>query len=500
MPFDNDRYIAAQKSAILQRVNNGGKRLYLEFGGKLIGDFHAARVLPGFDPNAKICLLKELSEHADIIICINANDISSHKMRADYGITYDKDALRLIDDFRSRGVDVTAVVITRFNGEQSVLDFQKRLDRHGIKVVLHSSIEGYPSNIDYVLSDQGFGSNPYVPVTHPLVVVTGPGPNSGKMATCLSQIYHEYRNGTIANYSKFETFPVWDLPLDHPVNIAYEAATADLNDLNAIDSFHFEAYGKVAVNYNRDLQVFPLLRSVLKRITGDDFWYKSPTDMGVNCIAQGIVDDDAVRNAAKLEIARRYFQCIADFKLGHGKQETLDRIQEVAAKAGVVPEEREVVVAARKAAADCKLIGKGNKGIYCGAAIKLPDGRIITGKNSLLMHSASSMIINAVKALAGIPDDLHLLLPDILESVANFKDTLGAIRSPGLDVSETLITLIVSANANPMAKKAMECLNTLQRCDVHLTHIPTAGDEAGLRRLGFSYTYDPVPPTKNLFA
>lgn len=497
--FDNDRYLAAQKEAILERENASNSRLYLEFGGKLIGDFHAARVLPGFDPNVKIRLLQELSDKADIIICIHAGDIEEHKVRADLGITYDKDALRLIDDLRSRGVDVTAVVITRFNGEPSAIDFQKRLDRHGIKVFLHRGIEGYPADIDHVVSDEGFGSNPYIPVTQPLVVVTGPGPNSGKMGTCLSQMYHEYRQGTIAHYAKFETFPVWNLPLAHPVNIAYEAATADLKDMNAMDFFHYEAYNKVAVNYNRDLQAFPLLRAVLKRITGSDFWYKSPTDMGVNCIAQGIIDDAAVQEASRLEIARRYFQCYADCILGRGNEAALERIQEIAGKANVVPDARHVVKAARQAAEECQFKGKGSKGIYCGAAVQLHDGTIITGKNSSLMHATSSMIINAIKFLADIPDSQHLLLPDILESVANFKDTLGSIRSPGLDVSETLIALIVSANADPAAKKALDCVNALQQCDMHLTHVPSPGDEAGLRRLGCSYTYDPVQPSKNLF-
>lgn len=498
--FDNERYLTAQKKAILERVNAARSRLYLEFGGKLIGDFHASRVLPGFDPNVKIRLLKELSDRADIIVCIHAGDIQKHKMRADLGITYDKDALRLIDDLRSRDVDVTAVVITRFNGEPEAVEFQKRLDRHGIKVFLHHIIKGYPADIDNVVSDSGFGSNPYVPVTRPLVVVTGPGPNSGKMGTCLSQMYHEYRMGDVARYAKFETFPVWNLPLSHPVNIAYEAATADLRDMNAMDSFHFEAYGKPAVNYNRDLQAFPLLRAVLQRISGSHFWYKSPTDMGVNCVACGIVDAAAVCEAARLEIARRYFNCYADCRLGRGDEGVLERIREAAAKAGVVPESRQVVQAARRAAEDGRLKGKGSKGVYCGAAILLHDGRVITGKNSPLMHAASSMLINTLKALAGIPDEQHLLRPDILESVANFKDFLGSVRSPGLDVSETLITLVVSANTDPGARRALDCINELQQCDIHLTHIPSPGDEAGLRRLGSPYTYDPVRPSKNLFA
>ena len=497
--FDNKLYLNAQKKAILKRVKESKGRLYLEFGGKLIGDFHAARVLPGFDPNIKLTLLKQLSSKADIIVCIHAGDIERKKVRADLGITYDQDAMRLIDDLRSNGVDVTAVVITRFNGEPSALEFKERLEKHDIPVVLHRNIKGYPTDIDHVVSDEGFGSNPYIPVTQPLVVVTAPGPNSGKLGTCLSQVYHEYKLGNVAQYAKFETFPVWNLPLNHPVNLAYEAATADLKDTNALDSFHIEAYGKTAVNYNRDLQAFPLLKSVLQRIIGDECWYKSPTDMGVNCIATGIVDDIAAQTAARLEIARRYYRSLAQCELEQGSRETLERIMEVAAKAGISPESRDVVNAARQAAEQGKEEGKGSRGIYCGSALKLHNGTIITGKNSPLMHSTSSMIINAIKALAGIPDEQHLLLPEILESVASFKDDMGSSRAPGLDVSETLIALIVSANSNPDAKKALNCLGELQQCDMHLTHVPSPGDEAGLRRLGCSYTYDPVQPSKNLF-
>ena len=497
--FDNKLYLNAQKKAILKRVKESKGRLYLEFGGKLIGDFHAARVLPGFDPNIKLTLLKQLSSKADIIVCIHAGDIEHKKVRADLGITYDQDAMRLIDDLRSNGVDVTAVVITRFNGEPSAIEFKERLEKHNIPVVLHKNIKGYPTDIDHVVSDEGFGSNPYIPVTQPLVVVTAPGPNSGKLGTCLSQVYHEYKLGNIAQYAKFETFPVWNLPLNHPVNLAYEAATADLKDTNALDSFHIEAYGKTAVNYNRDLQAFPLLKSVLQRIIGDECWYQSPTDMGVNCIATGIVDDIAAQTAARLEIARRYYRSLAQCELEQGSRETLERIMEVAAKAGISPESRDVVNAARQAAEKGKEEGKGSRGIYCGSALKLHNGTIITGKNSPLMHSTSSMIINAIKALAGIPDEQHLLLPEILESVASFKDDMGSSRAPGLDVSETLIALIVSANSNPDAKKALNCLGELQQCDMHLTHVPSPGDEAGLRRLGCSYTYDPVQPSKNLF-
>ncbi len=499
--FDNDLYLKQQEAAIMARVSESGRRLYLEFGGKLIDDYHAARVLPGFDPNVKLQLLQQLSSKADIILCIYAGDIERKKIRGDLGITYDNDSLRLIDELRLRHVDVTAVVITRFSGEPSAEAFKQRLEKHGISVFVHNGIRDYPNNIDHVVSERGFGANPFIPVTQPLVVVTGPGPSSGKMGTCLSQIYHEYQRNDQAYYAKFETFPVWNLPLSHPVNIAYEAATADLRDANAMDSFHYEAYGLPAVNYNRDLQAFPLLKAVLSRITGKECKYQSPTDMGVNCIAAGIVDDKAVREAATQEIARRYFHCLADYNLGRGSEETMMRVEEIVSKAKIAPSKRDVVQAARQAAKDCEAKGKGNQGIYCGAALKLHDGKIVTGKNSTLMHAASSMILNAVKILAGIPDSQHLLLPDIMESVANFKVGLGSARHAGLDVSETLITLVVSANANSdnHAKRALGCINALQHCDMHLTHIPSPGDEAGLRRLGCSYTYDPVVPSKNLF-
>lgn len=499
MAFDNDIYLREQRDKILQRVGkDASRRLYLEFGGKLIGDFHAARVLPGFDPDVKIRLLEQLSRSADIIICIHAGDIERKKIRADLGITYDFDAMRLIDDLRSRGVGVTAVVITRFNGQPSALEFKARLERHGLKVYLHREISGYPNNFDHIVSENGFGANPYIEVTQPLVVVTGPGPNSGKMGTCLSQIYHEFSLGRHAHYAKFETFPVWNLPLNHPVNVAYEAATADLQDANAIDYLHYEAYGTMAVNYNRDLQAFPLLKAMLERISGKPCEYRSPTDMGVNCIASGIVDDAAVQAASRLEIARRYYQCCADFTLGRGDQKTVERIGEICSRAGVDPRTRDVVVAASEAARECEAEGKGNEGIFCGAAIKLPDGKVIKGKNSTLMHSSSSMVLNAIKYLAKVPESQHLLLPDILESVAAFKEGLNTSHHAGLDLNETLIALVVSATRDLYARKAMDTIGTLTRCDMHLTHIPTPGDEAGLRRLGISYTFDPKIPSRNL--
>jgi uncharacterized protein (UPF0371 family) len=497
--FDNAKYLALQRQAIIDRADQGDGRLYLEFGGKLIGDFHAARVLPGYDPNVKIQLLRQLQEKADIIICIHADAIEKKKIRADFGITYDKAALKLIDDLRANDIYVTAIVITRYSGQAAASAFQKRLQRHGLQVFLHQEISGYPNHIEEVVSEEGFGCNPYIPVTRALVVVTGPGPSSGKMGTCLNQIYHETRRGDTARYAKFETFPVWNLPLNHPINIAYEAATADLSDNNAIDNFHYDAYGVVAVNYNRDLQTFPLLRGLLNRITGNNAKYQSPTDMGVNCISAGISDDQKIRQAASEEIIRRFFQYYAALQVGQGDEKTFLRIEEILHKANLRPEDRSVVKAARQTALDCEATGKGDDGIYCGAAIRLRDGTIITGKNSPLMHSAASMILNAGKHLAQLPDSQHLLLPEIMESVANFKTGLGSSKRVGLDLSETLIALVVSASRDSYAKRALDCLHLLEQCDVHLSHIPGGGDEAALRHLGCSYTYDPISPTKNLF-
>ena len=499
LPFNNEKYLQEQTKHIMERVGASGQRLYLEFGGKLIGDFHAARVLPGFDPNVKMQLLQNLSANADIIICIHAGDIERKKIRADLGITYDNDAMRLIDDLRNRNVNIAGVVITRFNGQPSALEFKRRLEKYGIGVFLHREIAGYPDNFDYIVSENGFGSNPYIPVKQPLVVVTGPGPNSGKMGTCLSQIYHEYRLGNQAHYAKFETFPVWNLPLNHPVNIAYEAATADLQDANALDHFHYDAYNIVSVNYNRDLQAFPLLKSLLSRITGKECPYQSPTDMGVNCIKAGIIDDEAVSEAAKLEIERRYFRIKADYMLGRAEESTFNRIVEIVGKSKVDPEQRDVVVAARKAAEQAAERDKDERGIHCGAAIKLPDGTIITGKNSSLMHAAAAMFLNAAKHLAGIADSQHLLLPEILEDVANFKAGLGSLRQSSLNLSETLITLVASCNRDTYAQQAIKCMPQFHQCDMHLSHIPSTGDEDGLRRLGINYTYDPVKATKNLF-
>lgn len=498
--FSNATYLKLQKEAILTRVEECGNKLYLEFGGKLLFDFHASRVLPGFDPNVKIQLLQELSKEADIIICIYAGDIERKKVRADFGITYDADAMKLIDDLRDRGIGITAVVITRYNHQPAATAFKKRLENRGIKVYTHKSIPGYPADLDLIVSDQGYGANDYIETKHRLVVVTAPGPNSGKLSTCLCQLYHEYRRGTPAGYAKFETFPIWNLPLKHPVNVAYEAATVDLHDVNMIDSFHLEAHGKVSINYNRDLEAFPVLKRILERITGKESMYKSPTDMGVNCAGFGIVDDAAVQAAARQEIIRRFFKSQCEYVLGLAEKSAVDSSRLLVEEVGCKPEDRRVVLPARQAAELAPGAGKGNDGIFCGAAIELPDGRIVTGKNSPSLHAASAAILNAGKVLAGIPDSLHLVPPTVMESIAKLKTGLYQHKAPSLDVDEVLIALAVSMPTNPMAQLVLEKLPLLRGCDMHLTHIPTQGDDIGLRRLGIHLTSDPNFPTRNLLS
>ena len=488
--FDNAKYLQEQTEAILKRVNQFGNKLYLEFGGKLLFDYHAARVLPGFDPNVKMKLLQQLKDQADIILCIYAGDIERRKIRADFGITYDVDAMKLIDDLEEWGLKVTAVVITRFENQPSAVIFKNKLERQGITVYTHRYTKGYPTDIDLIVSDEGYGANDYIKTKKPLVIVTGPGPGSGKLATCLSQLYHDHLQSKQSGYSKFETFPIWNLPLKHPVNIAYESATADIRDFNMIDSFHLEAYGETAVNYNRDLEVFPVLRRILEKITGKKSIYQSPTDMGVNCAGFGIVDDDVVREASKQEAIRRYFRYACEYAMGVTDKETVQRAELIMEELGVRPEDRKVVGPARQAAVDAEQKGKGNKGMFCGAAIELSDGRIITGKNSPLMHAVSSLILNVIKDLSRIPDNIHLLSPITIESVSRFKKDILDQKTPSLNLEEVLISLAISATTNSAAQLALEKLNELRGCELHLTHIPTPGDEAGLRHLGVNLTSD----------
>jgi uncharacterized protein (UPF0371 family) len=497
--FDNEKYLKEQTLAILEKMKTFNNRLYLEFGGKLLFDYHAARVLPGYDPNVKMRLLKQLKDKADILLCIYAGDIERKKLRADFGITYDVDALKLIDDLRDWDLDVLAVVITRFDNQPAARIFKNRLERQNIKVYTHRVTKGYPTDIDLIVSDEGYGANEYVLIEKPLVIVTGPGPGSGKLATCLSQLYHDHKRGVKSGYAKFETFPIWDLPLKHPVNVAYEAATADIGDFNLIDPFHLDAYSQPAVNYNRDVEIFPVLRRILKKLTGEESVFRSPTDMGVNRASSGITNPEAVIEASKQEIIRRYFRYSCEYVMGFVESDTVQRAELLMKELNVKPEQRRVVEPARQAAKEARERRKGNKGIFCGAAIELKDGSILTGKNSPLMHAASSLVLNAVKKLAGIPDEIHLLSPNIIESISNLKENILKSKSLSLDLEETLISISISAPTNPAAQLALKKLKELEGCEVHLTHIPPPGDEAGLKRLGVNLTSEPNFSTKNLF-
>lgn len=497
--FDNEKYIREQTSEILERVDKFDNKLYLEFGGKLLYDYHASRVLPGYDPNIKMRLLQALKAKADILLCIYAGDIERKKMRADFGITYDSDALKLIDDLRGWGINVLGVVITRFEDQPAAEQFKNKLERRKIKVYTHKYTKGYPTDIDLIVSDEGYGANAYIETEKPLIIVTGPGPGSGKLATCLSQVYHEYKRGIYAGYAKFETFPIWNLPLKHPVNAAYEAATADLRDFNMIDPFHLETYNEKAINYNRDVEVFPILKRILKKIMGGDSFYKSPTEMGVNRVGFAIPDDEVTKEAAKQEIIRRYFRYRCEYAMGLTNKETVQRVELLAEDFNLNPEYRRVVEPARKAAVNAQESNKGNEGIFCGAAIALKDGTIVTGNNSTQLHAASSLILHAIKHLAGIPEKIKLLPPNIIESVRNLKTEVLNEKNLSLDLVETLIALSASAITNSAAQLALETLKDLQGCEVHMTHIPTPGDEAGLRRLGVNLTSDPNFSTKDLF-
>jgi uncharacterized protein (UPF0371 family) len=497
--FDNEKYLMEQTSAILERVSRFNDKLYLEFGGKILFDYHAARVLPGFDPNVKMRLLQLLKDKIDVILCIHAGDIERKKVRADFGITYDVDALKTIDDLREWGIDVTAVVITRYENQSPAKAFKNKLELRGIKVYLHYPTKGYPTDIDLIVSDQGYGANEYIKTTNPIVIVTGPGPGSGKLATCLCNLYHEYKNGVKAGYAKFETFPIWDLPIDHKVNIAYEAATVDLKDEVMIDIHHFNAYNIKVVNYNRDIEAFHLLKRIIEKITGGESMYQSPTDMGVNRVSSGIVNDSIIAEASHQEIIRRYFRCAVEYALGLADKDTLARTVKIMDKIDASEKDRKVVLPAREAAKNAEMTGKGNEGIFCGAAIELHDGTIITGKNSTLMHASSSLILNATKHLAGIPDNMYLLPENIIASVTYLKKNILNRKMVSLDLDETLIVLGISALSNPAAKMALESLKMLCDCEVHTTHIPTPGDEAGLRKLKVNLTCDPEYSSKSLF-
>ena len=497
--FDNEKYLREQTESILERVSRFNQKLYLEFGGKILYDYHASRVLPGFDPNVKMRLLQILKDKIDVILCIHAGAIERKKVRADFGITYDVDALKTIDDFRDWGIDIKAVVITRFENQSPARAFRNKLEMRGVKVYLHYPTEGYPTDVDMIVSDKGYGANEYIATTKPIVIVTGPGPGSGKLATCLCNLYHEYKKGVKAGYAKFETFPIWDLPLEHKVNVAYEAATVDLKDEVLIDTHHLKAYNKSVVNYNRDIEAFNLLKRIIEKITGGESMYRSPTDMGVNRASAGIVDDQIISEASHQEIIRRYFRCAVEYVMGLADKETLELAQTIMEKAGAKTEDRKVVLPARQAAREAENRGKGHDGFFCGASIELKDGTVITGKNSPLMHAASSLILNAAKHLAGLPDNMYLLPESIIASVTYLKKNILEGKIVSLDVDETLIVLGISALSNPAAKMALENLNKLRDCEIHLTHIPSPGDEAGLRKLKVNLTCDPEFSSKSLF-
>lgn len=496
--FDTDKYLEAQSSEILNRVKKSDKRLYLEFGGKLCYDYHAARVLPGYGPDTKIKLFRKLSKDIQIIYCVSAKDIQRGKVRGDFGLPYDQQTLKDIGDLKDKLLNVSCVAITLYSNESLANSFKRRLENLGIKVYVFTEIKGYPNDLKFIVSDKGYGSQPHIKTEKPLVVVTGAGGGSGKMSLCLSQMYHDHKRGINSGFAKFETFPIWNLPINHPVNIAYEAATADLGDYNMVDPFHKKKYGVTAINYNRDIENFGLMKNILDRIIGKkSIPYNSPTDMGVNKAKVGIVNDKICREAGKQEIIRRYFRYKEEFMLGVESKETVERAKEIMKKAGLKIEDRKVVVPARKASEEAKKKrDKGNKGVYCGAAIELPNGKIVTGKNSHLLHASSAAVINAIKVLAGIPDKIHLIQPNVLKSIEKLKTNTLGMKSESLNLDETLIALSASSLTNSATEKAIEKMEELRGCEMHITHIPTNGDCSGIRKIGLNLTTDAIPTIK----
>ncbi|MBR6361239.1 MAG: DUF1846 domain-containing protein [Clostridia bacterium] len=488
--FDNAAYITKQSEMISKRIGEFGGKLYLELGGKLFDDMHASRVLPGFAPDSKLQMLKKLGDTVEIVIVINAGDIESNKIRRDLGITYDTDVLRLIDAYRATGLYVGSVVLTQYNGQQSAIAFRKKLESLGVKVFIHYPIDGYPYNLPLIVSDDGFGKNEYIETERPLIAVTAPGPGSGKLATCLSQLYHENKRGVKAGYAKFETFPIWNLPLKHPVNLAYEAATADLNDVNMIDPYHLEAYGITTVNYNRDVEAFPVLNAIFEKINGVSP-YKSPTDMGVNMAGYCISDDEVCKEASKAEIIRRYFAALCDKKQGRGEQSAVDKIDSLMHQAGLSVDDRNVVAAALRKSEETDN--------QPAVAIELHDGRIVTGKTSNLLGASSAAVLNAVKALAGLPDDLLMIAPSIIEPIQRLKVNILKNHNPRLHLDETLIALSMSANTNPVANKALSQIDRVKGCEAHSTVILSQVDLDVFRKLGINITCEPVYQTKKLY-
>lgn len=501
--FDAKKYLEEQSKYILERVNDYDK-LYLEFGGKLLGDYHAKRVLPGFDEDAKIKLLHSLKDKVEIIICVYAGDIERNKIRGDFGITYDMDVMRLIDDLRAWELEVNSVVITRYDQQPAAQVFINKLERRGIKVYKHQATKGYPVDVNTIVSEEGYGKNPYIKTTKPIVVVTAPGPGSGKLATCLSQLYHENTRGKVAGYSKFETFPVWNVPLKHPLNIAYEAATADLKDVNMIDSFHMDAYGEVATNYNRDIEAFPVVKRIIERITGQEAVYKSPTDMGVNRVGFGIVDDEVVKEASRQEVIRRYFKTACEYKKGYVDYATFERVRLIMEELGLQPFDRKVVEPACNAAYEMerRLTQKGqtDKNHVCSAvAIELDDGTVVTGKTSELMTATAAAMLNAIKVMAHVADEIHLMSPFVLEPIRKLKSDMLGSQNPALNCEEMLIALTICAATNPMAQVCLDHLGGLKGCQAHSTTILSRSDEECLRKLGVDVTCAAEYPSDNLY-
>ncbi len=489
--FDKDIYLAKQSEQIRNRINQFGGKLYLEFGGKLFDDHHASRVLPGFAPDIKVQMLKKLADKVEIVIVINAADIEKSKMRSDLGITYDADVLRLCDAFSGIGLYVGSIVIAQYGGQPAAEKFKRKLENLGMRVFLHYPIAGYPTDVEHIVSEEGLGRNDYIETTRPLVVITAPGPGSGKMATCLSQLYHENKRGISAGYAKFETFPIWNLPLKHPVNLAYEAATADLNDVNMIDPFHLEAYGTTAVNYNRDVEIFPVLNAIFEQISGKSP-YRSPTDMGVNMAGYAIVDDEVVCKAAKDEIVRRYYAAMCAKRIGMETEEAVQKIEMLMKQAEVTPEDRKCV----RVAMDKSQVTGGQPAV----AIELPDGTVVTGKTSELFGASAAALLNAVKRIAGVPKEVPLIAREIIEPVQELKTAVLGNHNPRLHSDEVLVALSVSAaNCESVAKKAFDCLGKLRGCEAHSTVILAQIDQDTYRKLGIHLTCEPTYQTKRLF-
>ena len=498
--FDANKYIEEQSQAILERINSGNsERLYLEFGGKLVHDKHAKRVLPGFDENAKIKLLHKLRNQAEVVICVYAGDITTSKTRADFGITYDLEVMRLIDMFRKYELEINSVVVTRYTDDSPAVDmFINKLQRRGIATYKHYHTKGYPTDVETIVSDEGYGANPYIKVTKPLVVVTGPGGGSGKLATCLSQMYHDFKRGTAVGYAKFETFPIWSIPLKHPVNIAYEAATADLKDVNMIDSFHLEAYGEMAINYNRDLEVFPVVKRIIEKITGSEAMYKSPTDMGVNRAGFAIFDDEAVKYAACQEVIRRYLAALCDYKKGRIAEDSVERSKLLMDELGLKVEDRNVVMPAReyshsKSEQDAKYEN------VVVMSIELPDGQIVTGRSSRRMVASAAAILNAIKVMAGIQDNIPLISPSIIENIQKVKREILQHEKASLHTEEILSALTISSATNPTAEVALAKLPDLRGCQAHCTAILSDQDQQTLKSMGIDVTCDPEFISNNLY-